>query len=641
MAFELDQQRCFDLPARSFHVAPEDLDLGVVFHGEHAGTSLGPAAGPQSQLAQNLVLSYLGGGRILELKTVQVNDRLTIPRPCIDATNVGFNVEWSQELRLEQSLAEYIKGWLLLWTLRGAPLGLGHASSSGDFLFDLSVGYDLDGIRSAKVQAFLEGMRNARAQLDALFDAWPEELRAWRPAREAVPNVLSQCVTLSTFHGCPAEQIEKICEHLLVDLGFHVIVKMNPTLLGFDAVTALLHDKLGYRDIRPHRSSFDSDLRWNEALGLVDRLSRVAKQRGLTFGAKFSNTLVVENHKSFFPESERLMYLSGAPLHVLTFELCRRFREVLPEPLPISFSAGVDSRNFPDCVASGFVPVTTCTDLLKPGGYGRLYKYLDNLSARMRARGARTLEQFVLLESGRPKDAESPLALAQASLENHRAAADRVLKDPRYSAAQNSAIPRRLGTKLVLFDCISCDKCIPVCPNDANFAMQVSEELTREIALTDLVFQGGRWTAGEARTFKLSDQHQLANYADFCNECGNCDVFCPEEGGPYIVKPRFFGSREEMERAPEGREGFFVERTEQFDRIVGRHQKSRVSFGVDRRAVRAFFVEDEVEVELALPEFSAVSIQVLSGAAVEGRRVRLDVARALFVLLRGLWQRPP
>jgi hypothetical protein len=35
---------------------------------------------------------------------------------------------------------------------------------------------------------------------------------------------------------------------------------------------------------------------------------------------------------------------------------------------------------------------------------------------------------------------------------------------------------------------------------------------------------------------------QIANYADFCNACGNCDTFCPEYGGPYIQKPGFFSS---------------------------------------------------------------------------------------------------
>ena len=69
-------------------------------------------------MAQNVVLSWLAGSRILELKTVQINDRLTIPRPCIDATNVGYNVEWSQELRLAESLREYVAGSMLVDMLR-------------------------------------------------------------------------------------------------------------------------------------------------------------------------------------------------------------------------------------------------------------------------------------------------------------------------------------------------------------------------------------------------------------------------------------------------------------------------------------------------------------------------------------------
>src|SRR6185295_3110526 len=178
----------------------------------------------------------------------------------------------------------------------------------------------------------------------------------------------------------------------------------------------------------PHQESFDKDLQWDAALGLVRRLQSLAASRGLTFGAKFSNTLVVENHKAFFPASEKVMYLSGAPLHVITFELCRRFREAYGGSLPISFSAGVDAKNFPDCVAAGMTPVTTCTDLLKPGGYARLPKYLDQLAARMKAVDATTVEQFILAEAKRP-DGD----VHAASLQNHRAAAARAVEDKRYA----------------------------------------------------------------------------------------------------------------------------------------------------------------------------------------------------------------
>src|SRR5579871_729737 len=403
MAHELKRGACFDLPGRSFHRPPAGMDTSVRFHGDRAANAVGPAAGPQSQLAQNIVLSYLAGGRVMELKTVQINDELKIGRPCIDATNVGFNIEWSQELKLQQSLAEYVKAWVLLFALRHRDPGLGLAGPHGEFLFDMSVGYDLKGIQSAPVQALLDGMLDARAEIDALFADWPADLLGWRPPRELVPNRLSHCITLSTFHGCPADEIERICEHLLSHVGVHVIVKLNPTLLGYERVCALLNGSLGYTQIRPHQESFDKDLQWDQALGLVRRLQALAHARGRVFGAKFSNTLVVENHKSFFPAAEKLMYLSGAPLHVLTFELCRAFREAYGAPLPISFSAGVDAKNFPDCVAAGFVPVTTCTDLLKPGGYARLPKYLEQLAVRMNARGVRTIDDFILAEAGRPE----------------------------------------------------------------------------------------------------------------------------------------------------------------------------------------------------------------------------------------------
>ena len=95
----------------------------------------------QSQLAQNVVLSWLGGARIFELN----------PRPCIDMQTIGYNVEWSQELKLEQSLDEYVKGMMLIQILQAS----GRLEIEPGFeplLFDMSVGYDLEGIRSDRVK---------------------------------------------------------------------------------------------------------------------------------------------------------------------------------------------------------------------------------------------------------------------------------------------------------------------------------------------------------------------------------------------------------------------------------------------------------------------------------------------------------
>src|SRR5262245_34279232 len=195
--------KVFDLPLRKFWHGDPALDTSVLFHGRRAANPVGPAAGPQDQMAQNVVLSWLAGSRILELKTVQINDRLTIPRPCIDATNVGYNVEWSQELRLAESLNEYVAGSMLGDLLR--PSGIPGGAGKSDTLYDMSVGYDLAGIRSPQVRAWIEGMKDARASVDRLRGEIPLEFASLRDLD--FTTRLSDQITLSTFHGCPAHEI--------------------------------------------------------------------------------------------------------------------------------------------------------------------------------------------------------------------------------------------------------------------------------------------------------------------------------------------------------------------------------------------------------------------------------------------------
>ena len=129
------QGAIFDLPARRWWLPAKEggADFSVRFHDRVAGTPVGPASGPQSQMAQNLVLSWLAGSRIMELKTVQVDDVLAIGRPCIDAANVGYNIEWSQELAVADSLDQYVQGAMLVHMLRAAPEVFGGPFGEVDF----------------------------------------------------------------------------------------------------------------------------------------------------------------------------------------------------------------------------------------------------------------------------------------------------------------------------------------------------------------------------------------------------------------------------------------------------------------------------------------------------------------------------
>jgi len=583
---ELDEkQAIFDLPVARGFLGEPGLDLSVRHHGLAASSPFGPAAGPHSQLAQNIVLAWLAGGRIVEWKTVQVNDRLTLPRPCIDVQTVGYNVEWSQELTLEESREEYVKAAMLIELLTASgrlPLAPGFER----VLYDLSVGYDLAGISGDRVAAFIAGLTDASATVERLRREIPPELGALRDL--PFPTALSATLTLSTFHGCPPAEIERIVRHLQERHRLHCIVKLNPVLLGAAEIHRLLHEALGYREIRVPDGAFARDTTWAQMTDFVGRLGESAAAAGLGFGVKFSNTLIVENHRSFFPASEHEMYLSGPPLHVLAAALVARFRSELGDRHPISFAAGVDRGNFAETVALGVAPVTVCTDLLKPGGYGRGRGYLAALAGKMRAAGARSVDEWVIrglghgpaaLARAAGSDADA-LARCHAALEsagdlaaaagpgllrrwvsearraNSTDYAERVAGDPRYAAAAHRAVPRKIGRRLRLFDCVNCEKCVPVCPNDANFLFALAPCV---LPVVKVRREGDGWSVREEGTFAIAASQQIGNFADFCNDCGNCDVFCPEDGGPYVLKPRFFAS-EAAWAADAPRDGFHVAR---------------------------------------------------------------------------------
>ncbi len=120
---------------------------------------------------------------------------------------------------------------------------------------------------------------------------------------------------------------------------------------------------------------------------------------------------------------------------------------------------------------------------------------------------------------------------------NSRILAQRAREDVRYQHKKNTVAPKKIKSHLAVFDCINCDKCIPACPNDAMFVYEVRRE-DRSV-LPDRDEDGPR--------FRVEKTHQLAVLADWCNECGNCDTYCPEHGGPFREKPNFYRSLDDLQ----------------------------------------------------------------------------------------------
>lgn len=619
-----ERHTIYGYPDRKVFRGFPGIDFSVTFHDKIAATPLGPASGPHTQMAQNILLSFLGGGRIMELKTVQILDRLEIPRPCIDVRNVGYNVEWSQELLLDESYGEYVTAWVLLKLLEELEvLGIPKGDPFYNTVFDISVGYDLKGISSAPVHQWLKDICNAERAISQMQDSLPARFRDIKKA-DINPQIANSA-TLSTFHGCPSEEIESIVEHLISEHQLHVIVKMNPTILGYDFVQHTLHEDLGYRNIELDRAAFDNDLQFEEGVAMMKRLETFAASRGRKVGAKFTNTLVVKNNEHIF--SDEIMYLSGAPLHVLSMNAMHRFRKAIGSHFHISFSAGISKHNFADAVRCNMKPITTCTDLLKTGGYTRLFDYLKNLAGEMSGSGSASLGEFIKNSSGKVFVED----IREAGMINAERIVPALSKEPRYHFIKNRKAPPKMDSHLELFDCISCDKCLPVCPNAANFSiptLPVKENINR------LQFSEGKFlTAGESK-FELTKDHQIANLADFCNECGDCDTYCPEHGGPFIEKPRFFGSESTYIQYADY-DGFFFPSP---NSLVGRIEG--VEYQLSANNETGFYTWKSAEVELRLDDsgkvHSANSLQSIS----ENAEISLQAFYIMKVLLDGIMDDP-
>ena len=288
-----------------------DKEKAYEIFGRKLETPFGPAAGPHTQLAQNIMAAYYAGSRFFELKTVQILDGEDLPvsKPCIKADDECYNVEWSTELYVPQAFEEYVKAWFACQVM-AVEFGLG---AMDGFQFNMSVGYDLAGIKTEKIDRFIEGMKDASET--PVFKACREWLfgnlgRFSHLTKEDVekisPNICGS-ITLSTLHGCPPDEIERIAVYLLTEKKTNTFIKCNPTLLGYEYARALM-DEMGYDYVAFGDFHFKDDLQYEDAVPMLNRLQALADEKGLEFGVKITNTFPVDIKAGELPGQE--MYMS-------------------------------------------------------------------------------------------------------------------------------------------------------------------------------------------------------------------------------------------------------------------------------------------------------------------------------------------
>ncbi|MFZ4704374.1 MAG: putative selenate reductase subunit YgfK [Bacteroidales bacterium] len=448
---EIRNNRFMGLPGSLFFIPKPADPFKMERYGELLETPVGVAAGPHTQLSVNIIAAWLCGARYIELKTIQTLDELEVSKPCIDMQDEGYNCEWSQELKVEQSFHEYLNAWIIIHILRKE---LGFDGPVGT-LFNMSVGYNLEGILNENVQWFFTKMQDCSKELSQAKDSIRNIYKSIDEI--GIPSCISNHITLSTMHGCPPDEIGKIGLYLINEKKLHTTIKLNPTLLGPVDLRSLLNDKMGFSADIPDLA-FEHDLKYPDALKILNMLGKASLSNGLHFSVKLTNTLESHNNKQVFSEKEGMMYMSGRALHPISVSVARKLQNDLGGALDVSFSAGVDCFNIADILSCGMKPVTVCSDLLKPGGYGRLWQYMNNLRKEFEDKHAKTINEYICKIAG-----TTLLSVQDAALLNLNNYADRVGDNLAYHKTSFTDPSIKTNRPLGFFDCIHAP-CTDTCP---------------------------------------------------------------------------------------------------------------------------------------------------------------------------------
>jgi len=447
--------RIFGLYKKNLFIPKSNDTFRMTRYCQLLETPIGVAAGPQTQLAHNIIASWLCGARYIELKTVQTLDEIEVTKPCIDMEDEGYNCEWSQELKVQDSFDEYLNAWILIHILKHK---FGWNTEEPGFIFNMSVGYDLKGILNHNVQWFLDKMNNCKDELEEKI----EILIPFYPDIKDlnIPYHISDNITLSTMHGCPPDEIEKIGKYFIEERKLQTAIKLNPTLLGPEKVRYILNEKLGYEITVPDEA-FEHDLKYDDAVKMIKSLTKIAKENNVQFGLKLTNTLESLNSTHWLPKKEKMVYTSGRALHPLSINLASKLQSDFNGTLDLTFSAGVDAFNVTDTLACGLTPITVCSDLLKPGGYLRLTQYLENLEKNISESGSKNIEEFI-----RSKD-QNNSSLSSASLSNLKKYSESILKNKTYHKSNFPYENIKTQRELTEYDCIKAP-CIKTCAVEQN-----------------------------------------------------------------------------------------------------------------------------------------------------------------------------
>ena len=172
--------------------------------------------------------------------------------------------------------------------------------------------------------------------------------------------------------------------------------------------------------------------------------------------------------------------------------------------------------------------------------------------------------------------------------------------------------------------CLQCDEicniCTTVCPNFANYSYEVERV---SYYLQKVIQHNGEVKTQNEGIFEITQKYQILNIANFCNECGNCNTFCPTNSAPYKEKPKFWLTKSSFDLA---KEGYFIEN----DTITYKH-KGEI-FTLKDLKDEYLYNTPKIEARINKADFSIIETQFKSKDFKEAKVYR---AAEMSILLKG------
>ncbi len=173
--------------------------------------------------------------------------------------------------------------------------------------------------------------------------------------------------------------------------------------------------------------------------------------------------------------------------------------------------------------------------------------------------------------------------------------------------------------------CLQCDEicniCTTVCPNFANYSYE-SEPVTYYLQKATQLETGEIEIVNEG-LFEISQKYQILNIANFCNECGNCNTFCPTNSAPYKEKPKFWLTKSSFDVADEG---YFLKNE---STILNKHKGE--TYQLEEKKDEFLYITNKFEIKINKRDFSILDIQFKSNGINEAQIYR---AAEMSILLK-------